>query len=322
MKTPAVIALMAMCCGWMSLSAVSQAPPDIEEVVTQIGERVARYYRRAQSLVSSGTVRRPADLTDLVVGGACAHGRIRAARGIRGLGWREAASGEGDSGRSPDEWTRAEPERQDGPQWLHQSAAPCRTSRSPSVFLPAHRDGYRFTSIRDVEENDSAALVIDYVSTIRKSRPELIEDELGHQDCFDWSGPVATRGRVWVDASTYEVLRVERRIAGPIDVRVPWMLQRRYLLPLSVVVERDNAAIRYKPVSFTDPDEVILLPESSESLTLIRGGLQSVRRSERFSGYRRFLTGGRVVTGREPGAYAGTPTGVTAARSSSPVRIR
>jgi hypothetical protein len=51
-------------------------------------------------------------------------------------------------------------------------------------------------------------------------------------------------------------------------------------------------------VAFTDPHEVILLPESSDSVTVIRGGLQSVRRTERFSGYRRFLTGGRVVTGR------------------------
>jgi hypothetical protein len=172
-------------------------------------------------------------------------------------------------------------------------------SPEPLAFLlPAHRDGYRFTSIREGKENDAAALVVDYTSTIRASRPELIEDELGHDDCFDWSGPVATRGRVWVDASTYDVLRVERRVAGPVDVRVPWKLQRRYLFPPWVTVERDDVTIRYKSVTFTDPHEVILLPESSESMTIVRGNLQSVRRSERFSGYRRFLTGGRVVTGR------------------------
>ena len=172
-------------------------------------------------------------------------------------------------------------------------------SPEPLAFLlPVHRDEYRFTSIGNAKENDAAALVVDYVSTIRKSRPELIEDELGHDDCFDWSGPVATRGRVWVDASTYDVLRVERRVVGPVDVRVPWTLQHRYLLPPWIVVERDDLTIRYRPVAFTDPHEVILLPESSDSLTIVRGGLQSVRRTERFSGYRRFLTGGRVVTGR------------------------
>ena len=90
-----------------------------------------------------------------------------------------------------------------------------------AFLLPSHRDEYRFTSMRDGREKDRAALVIDFMSANRTSRPELIEDERGHDDCFDWSGPVATRGRVWVDANTHDVLRVERRNEGPVDVRVP-----------------------------------------------------------------------------------------------------
>lgn len=296
MKSPAVLALTVMCCGLVSTSALSQAPRDIELVVTQIGERVASYYSRARNLVcleysvvqpisrtwSSEGLARTVESELRVESDGSDGARLPGARVVRDV--RRI------NGRAPNERDKTDRSGCTDPRPL---------SAEPLAFLmPAHRDGYRFTSIRDGEENDSAALIIDYVSTIRKSRPELIEDELGHQDCFDWSGPVATRGRVWVDASTYEVLRVERRIAGPIDVRVPWTLQRRYLLPLSVVVERDDVTIRYKPVTFTDPHEVILLPESSESLTLIRTGLQSVRRSERFTGYRRFLTGGRVVSGR------------------------
>ena len=133
------------------------------------------------------------------------------------------------------------------------------------------------------------------MSTNRASRPELVEDERGHDDCFDWSGPLATRGRVWVDAKTHDVLRVDRRIDGPVDVRVPWPLQRRYNFAPWVVIERDDQTMRYKAVAFRDPDEVMLLPESIESLTVLRGGLQSTRRTETFSGYRRFLTAGRVV---------------------------
>lgn len=296
MKRPAVLALTALCCGLVSTSALSQAPRDIELVVTQIGERVASYYSRARNLVClEHSVVQPISRTWSSEGLArTVESELRVesdgSDGARLPGARVVRDVRRINGRAPNERDKTDRSGCTDPRPL---------SAEPLAFLmPAHRDGYRFTSIRDGEENDSAALIIDYVSTIRKSRPELIEDELGHQDCFDWSGPVATRGRVWVDASTYEVLRVERRIAGPIDVRVPWTLQRRYLLPLSVVVERDDVTIRYKPVTFTDPHEVILLPESSESLTLIRGGLQSVRRSERFSGYRRFLTGGRVVSGR------------------------
>ena len=169
-------------------------------------------------------------------------------------------------------------------------------SPEPLAFLlPAHRDEYRFTSLRDGREKDRAALIIDFVSTNRTSRPELVEDERGHDDCFDWSGPVATRGRVWVDAKTHEVLRVDRRIDGPVDVRVPWRLQRRYNLAAWVVIERDDLTMRYRAVAFSDPDETILLPESIESLTVLRGGLQSIRRTETFSSYRRFLTTGRVI---------------------------
>jgi hypothetical protein len=37
----------------------------------------------------------------------------------------------------------------------------------------------------------------------------------------------------------------------------------------------------YKEMALTDPDEVILLPESIESLTVLRGGLPSIRRAAR-----------------------------------------
>jgi hypothetical protein len=296
MKRPAVVPLMAVCCGWISLSAAPPTPSDIELVVTQIAERVARYYSRTQSLICiEHSVVQPIGRnwsweglartveSELRVESEGSDGaRLPQARVIRNV---RRINGRAPNGRDKTDRSGCTDPRPLSPEPL-------------AFLLPAHRDGYRFTSIHEGKENDGAALIIDYTSTIRKSRPELIEDELGHDDCFDWSGPVATRGRVWVDASTYDVLRVERRIAGPIDVRVPWTLQRRYLLPPWVVVERDDVTIRYKPVTFTDPHEVILLPESSESLTVVRSGLQSVRRSERFSGYRRFLTGGRVVTGR------------------------
>ena len=48
-------------------------------------------------------------------------------------------------------------------------------------------------------------------------------------------------------------------------------------------------------VVFRDPDEEMLLPESIDDLKVYRGGLQSTRRSQTFSDYRRFLTGARLV---------------------------
>jgi hypothetical protein len=48
-------------------------------------------------------------------------------------------------------------------------------------------------------------------------------------------------------------------------------------------------------VAFSDPDEVLLLPESIEYLVIARGGLQSTRRSQSYSGYKRFVGSGRVL---------------------------
>jgi hypothetical protein len=137
--------------------------------------------------------------------------------------------------------------------------------------------------------------MIDFASVDRRSNPELIEDPSGHDDCFDWSGHIASRGRIWVDARNYDVLRVERGLGGPVDVKVPALIQRRYQLASWVVIVRDDVTIRYRTVAFSDPDEVLLLPESIDSLTVVRGGLESTRRNQRFTDYKRFVTGGRVL---------------------------
>jgi hypothetical protein len=289
----AVIASLAVCAGWVL--AAAQAPPDIDALMRLVGERVAEYHRRMQNVmcVERATVQpiqsnlspdgfsRTVE-SELRVEFDVDGDRPPAASVIREI--RRI------NGRAPRERDKKDRTGCTDPNPL---------SPEPLAFLlPAHREEYRFTSLRNGRENDRPALVIDFVSTNRTSRPELIEDERGHDDCFDWSGPLPTRGRVWVDATTHDVLRVDRHIDGPVDVRVPRPLQRRHSLPPWVVLERDDQTMRYKPVAFGDPDEVLLLPASIESLSVLRGGLQSSRRTETFSSYRRFLTGGRIV--KEP----------------------
>ena len=172
---------------------------------------------------------------------------------------------------------------------------PSPISPEPLAFLlPGERDGYTFTKVREGRERDRAALVIDFASRDQSGQPRLIEDELGHDDCFDWTGPVRTKGQVWIDAETYDVLKIERHIAGPTDVRVPRDLQREYGLPAWVTIDRDDLTLRYHEVAFSEPDEVLLLPESITTMTVLRTGLQSTRRTHEFSDYRRFLSDSRL----------------------------
>jgi hypothetical protein len=288
----ATIACVAVCGCWVAVLAAPQGAPDVNALMMRIAGRVADYYCRAQHVIclESSTVQpiqrnwspdgfaRTVE-SELRVEPAGAEGTLLEPRLIRNI--RQV------NGRPPRE--RDDKERAG-------CTDPDATSPEPLTFLlPVHRDEYRFTAVRDAKEDGRAALVIDFMSANRTSGPELVEDPRGHPDCFDWSGPIATRGRVWVDASTFDVLRIERHIAGPVDVRVPLRLQRRYQLPAWLVIDRDDFALRYKPVAFSDPDEVILLPESLEALTVVRSALQSTRRTEKYSHYRRFLTTGRVV---------------------------
>ena len=79
------------------------------------------------------------------------------------------------------------------------------------------------------------------------------------------------------------------------DLKVPLRIQRRHNLQDRVVIMRQDTTIRYRTVNFSDPEELLLLPESIDSLVVVSGGLQSTRRSQIYSDYKRFVGDSRVV---------------------------
>lgn len=269
---------------------------DIAELVARVGDRVAAYYKRAQQLIClERSTMVPID-RDWTIGGfartveAELRVELEATDGTEAPDARFTRQIRAVNGRAPRE--RDKKDRSG-------CTDPTPVSPEPLAFLlPAHRGEYRFTSVREGRERDRAALLIDFESAERASRPELVEDEYGHDDCFDWKGRIAIGGRVWIDASTYDVLRLDRHVLGPTEVRVSQKLQRKYHFDQWMTLERDDVSLRYKEVSFSDPAETVLLPESTESMTVFRGGLQSMRRTETFSDYRRFLTDSRIIKTR------------------------
>jgi hypothetical protein len=289
-----VFLVVASALGVCSLGAgaASRGAPEIAGLIERVGERVADYHRRAQSLVCIEThTVQPLALNWSVDGMARtvqSELRVEAdaadAPGVSATKLRREVHKI--NGRLPRERDRKARAGCTDPDAL--SPEPL------SFLLPDGREEYSFTAVRDGRERGRPALVVDFSSANRKTRLELVEDGRGHDDCFDWSGPIATKGRIWIDAVTYDVLRVDRHNEGPVDLRVPWKLQRRYAMAPYFVLERDDLTLRYRAVEFKEPDEVIVLPESVDALTIVRSGLQSVRRTTTFTGYRRFLTGGRV----------------------------
>ena len=270
--------------------AGAQTPPNVEELLVRVGERVAEFYKRAENVICIETSRVTRRLQKLA-GRIRADRRIGAARrgGKRSGAWR--ASGRAHGPES--EWPGPACTGQERPRGMHRPQSPV---LEPLAFLlPAHRSEYQFRTAGTAKDRNRPVLMIDFASVDRRSNLELIEDPGGHDDCFDWTGPVASRGRLWVDATTYDVVRVERGLPGPVDVKVPALIQRRHHLDSWVLIARDDLTIRYKAFAFSNPDEVLLLPESIDSLTMVQGGLQSMRRTQTFSDYKRFVTGGRVL---------------------------
>ena len=270
----------------MAHAVATPALPDAA-LLARIGERVAAYYQRAERLIC---IER-SSVVPIASGGIVPDFARTVESEVRieiddELVPRVTRQVQRINGREPRDRDKT-----------HRSGCTDPTPLSPELLaflLPHQRDNYRFTSLRDGRERDRAALVIDFASARRTSRPELIEDAYGHDDCFDWTGPIAVAGRLWVDAETHDVLRLDRRIGGPTDVRVPPRLQSKYHFPNWLTIDRDDLTLRFKPVTFSDPEETMLLPESIESLTIVRTGLQSTRRAQVFTNYRRFLTSGRI----------------------------
>jgi hypothetical protein len=271
--------------------AGAHAQPNGGELLLRVGERVAEFYKRAKNVIciETSTVQ-PIDSSHSPQGMARtveSELRVELERG--------ETPGEATVVRKVRKVNGRPPRERDGKD-RSGCTDPNPLSSEPLAFLlPAHRSEYQFKASGITKDRNRTVVMIDFSSVNRRSNPVLIEDPGGHEDCFDWSGHIASRGRIWIDAERHDVLRVERGLGGPVDVKVPVLIQRRYRMDPWAVIVREDMTIRYKTVAFSDPDEVLLLPESIDSLIMVRGGLQSTRRTQTFSGYRRFVTEGKVL---------------------------
>jgi hypothetical protein len=289
--------VLSAACIMAAATAAAQAPPapDIDTLLARVSARIADYYKRAQSVVCiEKSVVQPIGTN---------YGFPALARTTEAE-LRVEADVPGDDDGTPTganvvrEITKinGRPPRPKDKKDRAGCTDPNPLSTEPLAFLlPANREGYAFTTSGRGKGKDSGTLIIDFKAASNDKEGKVVEDERGIEGCFDISVPAPMRGRIWVDASNYEVLRLERHLAGLGEVRVDFAQQRKHNLPMSMTMERYDTTIKYRPVTFTDPDEALLLPEVIETVVVWRNGMESMRRRQEYSGYRRFLTAGRIV---------------------------
>jgi hypothetical protein len=267
----------------------AQAPMPLGDVLARVAARVEQYYKRVENIICSERV-----TAQQVDSRMSPEGFARVLEYELRVERDDAADADGSADakfvRELKKVNGRVPRANDKPGCFD----PNPLTLDPLAFLlPAHRDEYAFSLAGNGKGKDANALIVEYRPR-EKGKPEIVEDAKKRDDCFSISLPGATRGRVWIDLATFDVLRVEEHLASRVDVRVPFQMQTKRGLPDSLVVERYDSQIRYKPVAFKDPDETILLPESITVLAIMHGA-GSHRTQQEFSDYRRFLTRGRLV---------------------------
>jgi hypothetical protein len=179
------------------------------------------------------------------------------------------------------------PRERDEPECMDPKAV---SSEPLAMLLPEQRRQFVFTPAGNARVDGRAALMLDYRG-VSPGPPEITWTE----ECVTVSLPGRAYGRIWVDADTHDVLRLDEHLSGQFDFPVPREHMRRGASRY-MTIERADSSIEFKPVTFSDPDETLLLPVAVTSLQIVRGNsTQRTRITRRFSEHRRFLTEGRIL---------------------------
>ena len=281
---------MLICAGCAASVPVAESqtgPPDLTATLRRVSSRVEHWYSRAQTVVSTETV----SIQPLRADMSPAEPPRRLAFDLR-VAWNPDSVG-----------PRGVPEAAVVREALSVNGRPAREEEnagcmdpkpvSPeplAMLLPARLPESEFVMAGAGRVDDRLTLMLDY-----RGVAALPAEIAWKGDCVTVSLPGRSRGRIWIDAETYDVLRIDDRLVGTFRFDVPREYVRRGAAA-SMVIERAETSIRYRRVEFQEPQETLLLPAAVDTITVMRGaGLQRIRITQRFSDHRRFLTDTRLL---------------------------
>jgi hypothetical protein len=287
----------AACIAALALAAVSgvraqQAPLDLDTTLGLAAARVEEFFTRAASLVVNEHVYvQPLGM------GLTGDGPGRSIESELRLSWTPGADGDGATeaqalrlvtrvnGRKPrpnDRGNCTTPEQHDT------------ETQVLSMLLPSQRDAYSWRLAGRGKVDGRAAILVDFQEKAQVTVDvKLVEN---NDDCVSYDIEGGLRGRIWIDAESYDVLRMDHHLGGRIEVPMPRELRRRPGVNPIWVVERLDTTFRFKRVRFADPEETLVLPVSSSSLRITPGaGTPRTRVTTEYKQYRRFMTSGRIV---------------------------
>jgi hypothetical protein len=252
--------------------------------VTRIGSYVERYYAQAQSIVADETVVVQPLTRDLGFDGFA-----RTLRYELRLEWDPSAVRAEDVATVVRRLISARGPRL-GPPKQPDCLDPRGVSPEPLAFLlPEQRSKFRFTMAGTSRVDGRTAVRVDF-RPLKPEPPQVTWDG----ECGRIELPGRLRGRLWADPITFEILRYDESLVG--QVELPGPPKPSAGSARSFTLERADTTTTYERVTFTDPDETMLLPSRVESVTVIRGsGVPRLRVTQQLANYRRFVTGSRLL---------------------------
>lgn len=293
---PSLLALWVLSLAFAQAQA-RDADPDLAATLAQAGARVEEFFLRAQSLVCTETVS-VQPLNYALTG----DGLGRTVESELRLSWEPAGDGE----EPPEAQMHRRVVKVNGRTRRDRDKAQCTsaerhdTEPQPlSMLLAGQRDKYTFTMAKPARLDGRAAITVEF-KELRKATGDISQAE-DDENCLSYKVEGGLAGRIWIDAESYDVLRLDQRL-GYVQLKVPPKLLRRPGADTGAMVERFDITTRFKRVTFSDPHEELVLPASSSQLFVTRGtSAARMRTNITYSGYKRFLTGGRLIP---PGSAA------------------
>jgi hypothetical protein len=268
-----------------SIDGVEGQSIGAEQTVTRVSDYVEQYYSRAQSLVTDEAV-----IVQRLNRDRSFDGFARRLVYELRVEWDPSANGDD----SPATVTRQlltvngkPPRPGDKPECMD----PRSVSPEPLAFLlPDRRHKYSFAAAGIGRVDGREAMMVDY-RPLDPGQPAIEWTD----ECVSVDVPGRWRGRLWADPRSAAIVRLDEQLTGMVDLPVPRKHQR-LTSALFITLERADMSIRYRPVTFRDPDETLMLPAEIRSSAMWRnGGSPGTMVTQSFSNYRRFMTGSRIV---------------------------
>lgn len=132
-----------------------------------------------------------------------------------------------------------------------------------------------------------------YITPPPPTEPVTIVEK---DDCFRLSRRLQTQATIWIDLENFDVLQLQWRLVESFTGKLPAGVTKVGILPLfrprrEVTYAKSDVVVRFKPIEFQDPAQTLLLPISSESVWILKGGgIAGYQTNVEYTRYQRFLT--------------------------------